>query len=252
MDLRSAVRIVRRHWIIVAITLASTALVTVVLTQRIEPEYEADGSVLLSASPNLPTVEGETQPRNPLENPGSVGVAANSVKQKLESPSLAQELETEGVTAYSVSIPPEGSGALLSLSAQGDTPSAALEGYDRLLDAAREELVAIQYERGIPADLWIDAAPLTSPTDASALNGSRMRILAGVVLLGTVSAFTFAFLADSLRGRGRLRPRWPWRRGKEGEEDEDGDEPVVGYIAGSGEPARPRPVKDRDGGRRTG
>jgi hypothetical protein len=92
---------------------------------------------------------------------------------------------------------------------------ATLETGVRLLE---EELLARQRDAGAPEGTFITADVLSKSDAAVELQGSRLRVMAAVGVIGLAIAATVAFALEALRGGGRRPSRrldavsyWPPR-----------------------------------------
>lgn len=211
MDLGNMLRILRTHWILVAICMTISVGVAAVLVSQVKPEYEARTSVLLLTPPQTQTPDGEVVERNPLENPSGVAVTATALIDVINSPKFVLGMREAGVAnSYEVQINPAGSGALLVARSVATTPGVALASLDTLIDEMRSALAAMQEQAGISESTWIRAEVLTVPDEATTLTGSKTRVLLMVLVAGMLVSVTLAYLADLLYGdrrfiRGRRR-----------------------------------------------
>ena len=203
MDLRTVVRVVARHWVVVTLAMVITAVVAVSLALQIKPTYEATGSMLVLTPSSGETDKGRFD-LNPLTNPGQVAAATTALVEVMQSAPYAERMKAEGVSgAFTLSIPPNGSGAILGLKIESVTPEAALAEYETLVEAVKDEVIALQRRAQIPESTWIQAEELNSPTRATAVSGGKMRVLVGVLLLGFGASFSLAFVADMVYGENR-------------------------------------------------
>jgi uncharacterized membrane protein YdfJ with MMPL/SSD domain len=218
VDLANLFRVVRRHWLVVAVGLVLTLAVAVVLASQVKPEFEAKTTVLLLTPPQTQSAEGETIERNPLENPGAVAVTASALTDVMDSRPFALRMEAAGVTdPYDVEINPAGGGALLFARTTSESPDVALSSLETLLDAMRDELAGIQERAGIAQSTWISAQAITLPDEATPVAGSKTRVGLTVLVLGSAATLALAYAADRIYG-----DRRPWRdrKRRRGEADE--------------------------------
>jgi hypothetical protein len=225
VDLGNLLRVLRVHWMLVAVGLVATAVVAVVLVSQVEPEYEARTSVLLLTPPETQTPEGEVLQRNPLENPGGVVVTATALIDVINSPRFVLAMREQGVSnKYEVTINPAGSGALLVARTSAATPDVALTSLTTLIAEMRSSLANIQEQAGIAESTWIRAEVLTVPDEATTLTGSKSRVLLMVFALGGLATVTLAYLADLAYGDRRFL------RGRRSRKDSDDVSPYASDL----------------------
>jgi hypothetical protein len=214
VDIRDMLRIAGRHLVIIWVGLVATGIVAGYLVSQVEPEYEATASVLLLSPPQVVTDDG---PRdvNPLENPGGVVTTATALVDVMESTRFADHLEAAGLVAdYKVEVTP--GGAILVVRTAANNELAAYEGLGLVIDEMRGELANIQRRAGIAESTWIRAEVLSSPTEATPVSGSRLRVLLVGVGVGVVATYMLASLADRLYGdRKFIRGRRERRRARQ-------------------------------------
>jgi hypothetical protein len=218
VDLANLFRVVRQHWLIVAVGLVLTLAAAVMLASQVKPEFEAKTTVLLLTPPQTQSAEGETIERNPLENPGAVAVTASALTDVMASRPFALRMLAEGVTdPYEVAINPAGGGALLFARTTSESPDVALASLETVLEAMRDELAGIQERAGIAQATWISAQAITLPDEATPVAGSKTRVGLTALALGSAATLTLAYVADRLYG-----DRRPWRdrKGRRGGVDE--------------------------------
>jgi len=205
-------RIVGNHAIVVALGLTATVVVAAFLVSGVTPEYEAKASVIL-----LPpgTYEGPSGVinRNPMENPTGIAVPSAALIDVALSQTFAERLSDEGLTGdYEITLNPSGSGAILNVRTISYDGPSTFDDLGLVLNALADELASIQDRANIDESTWIRAESLTSPSEATAISGSKIRVLAIALSLGLVATYLLAVAADSLYGerhpiRDRLRRR---------------------------------------------
>lgn len=214
MDLPYLIRVINRHRVVVAVTILMTTLVAVGLVRRIEPAFEASGSMLILTQSPSGTPAGATPDLNPLRNAGQVSSASTAMIQVMQSDAVVERLRAEGITdPYTLTLPETGSGAIMTLHTQSGSSVGALVEYTLLVQAVQEELRALQQRAGVAENIWIEARELSTPTQASSLSGSKVRVLGGVFFLGFGASLALAFVADALYGDNRRPLRRPFHRG---------------------------------------
>jgi len=220
MDFRTLVRVVTRHWIVVMCAIAVTAVVAVALALQIKPSYDASGSMLVLTQSSSTSEKGTTE-LNPLTNPGQVAAASTALVEVMMSDPYVERLVSEGVTGtYALTVPPNGSGAILGIKVVSASPEAALADYELLVGAVQDEVQALQRRANIPESTWIEAEELSTPARASVVSGGKVQVLAGALLLGVGASLSLAFAADMVYGENRR----PLRRRGGDDSDEDGSD----------------------------
>jgi len=229
MDVRYLGRVIKRHWVVVASVIMMSIVVAAVLVRRIEPAFEASGSMLiLGPSPKAPVGEEF----NPLQNAGQVSLSSTALIERMQSEAIVERLRAQGLgNPYSLMLPPGGSGAVMTLHTESESSVGALTQYQRLAQAVQDEMRGIQQRAGVDQSVQVEARELSTPIQASSLSGSKVRVLGGVLFLGAASSFALASMVDALYGDNRRPFRRPFHRGTP---VRDGGEATAGN--------RPRPA----------
>jgi capsular polysaccharide biosynthesis protein len=223
MDLRTVVRTITRHWLVVSLALVATALVAVGLVLKIKPSYEVKGSMLVLTKSSGVSPEGPFEV-NPLTNPAQVAAASTALVQLMMSEAYIDKMQDAGVTGtYALDIPPNASGAILDLTVEDTTPEAATASYAIVAQAVTDEAPAFQRRLNIPESTLIKADELTPASRPSTVSGGKVRVLAGVLIVGFGASFSLAFAADLLYGDNRRPLRR--RRHHDDSVDDQGETP---------------------------
>lgn len=207
------VRVLTTHWVIVAVSMLLTVVCAAGLVGRVTPEFEANATLLLLTPNTTETPEGPIT-QNPLENPNRVAVLATALIDVAQSREFAEQLYESGLQAkYEVSFHPSGTGAILSVRTEASDSAVATDDRELLIEALRAEVADIQENAGIDSKAWIriNVLPVSA---ASALTGSKVRVLIITLVLGTVLSYVLALIADSIYGDRRILHGWFGRRGK--------------------------------------
>ena len=257
MDLRSAARIVLRHWILVQIGLMATVGAAVFTSQQVVPVYEAKGSVVIL--PPASVGDGIQNPYTRFDS--SSATTAVTLMAVVNGQAFKQQLTYVGITGtYEVRIDPSSGGSIVDLVVTTGAPRTALDQWDLLRKELQRELFNRQTATGAPSSSFITASSLVTPVSATAVSGRADRVTIAVAVLGAVLAISMAFVADGLRA-GRPR-RWTRKRDDVGDETEpeSKQKPHETRPAATPHPAaksaRPgnkgRPVPQRGGSKETG
>lgn len=207
MDLLQLLKLLVRQWVVVLLTLLTTAAAAIGLSGQVQPEYNADGSVVLLSSVRP---DGAVSALNPWERFGtSQQVAAQALLSVMRSEAFDRRAAAAGITdEFDVLISPTGGGAIIDLSVKGKDNQAVVAELSLLKDALQKELAGLQERSGAPPNSWLTADVLSFPLEATVLTGSKKRAIAGIGLLGTAIAVGLALISD---GHVSRRPR-PQRR----------------------------------------
>ncbi len=93
-----------------------------------------------------------------------------------------------------------GAGAILSLRTTSADPASTTDGMTVVLETLREQLAEAQDRMGIAQSTWITAQPLTGPTPATQVSGSKIRVLGVTLVLGLGLTVLAAVGAERLYG----------------------------------------------------
>ncbi|MEE8603042.1 hypothetical protein [Euzebya tangerina] len=156
MDIFTVAKITLRRWMIVLPVLVLTGVGLWQLSERIEPEYEAVGSVLLQRA--VGQEEGASSQARTVNN--------FIVAEILRSDEVVQDLEARGLpTQYS--IQPQENGGIINIEASGTAPDGLSDTVAVLLERAEAELLQRQQadDLGTGSDAFV---VLSEPTMAAA------------------------------------------------------------------------------------
>ena len=233
MDLRSLIRLLIRRWAVVIPTIAITVFVGQEMLSSVEPEFEANGSILVLAPPET-AVSGTTGTSVDDVSPSSEVVsnpfAEISAALNTSAFALAQlatnEAERERITASGLSADYDvvvlSDGPILSITARAERPTQAVATAKAVMELIAERIDEREARIGVPPERRLDLEVLSTPTKASELTIARTRAIVATVALGIVATLGAGLLAESWatsemrvrsgrRGRGRLR-RWSRRK----------------------------------------
>ena len=204
MDLWSALKVIARRWPIVVAALLVTAVTANVAVGKVDPEYEAKGSIVL-LGPSTVVEGGSVVDVNPyLRLFGAERILANTLVSVMQGPAFAQKLAQAGAGGpFEASLAAEA--AIINIVTRDPDPDATLKRLDTIVDLMKKELAERQRAAGAPPDTWVAADVLTLDDRPATLMGSRVRVLVAVVALGLAIAVSLAFLAESVAQRPRRR-----------------------------------------------
>lgn len=197
----------RRWYFMVPLTLLSL-FAGGYLYRTVPVSYQSQSSVTLLDS----TAVAELAPTfgNPISNAGgSLVVTADVLIRTLQSSDSAKELHSRGVTdRYTVGFAPAADSPLLTLSVTGTDREKVLQETTTLTKFTGEQLKALQAASKVPTGYLVQAAPVVLPQTPVSQPKARYQNIASVVIVGVVSAFLLAILAEGVavvRRRGRAR-----------------------------------------------
>ena len=137
MDILTLLKTIARRWMIVVPIVVVTLLVAFVVGTGTEPEYEADGTVLLVSGVRAPS----------SADSGAV-VTAPVFAEALSSNEVSDRLRKGGVTVpYKVDVDPATS--ILRVTATSDDPAANIRTVEVVLDNLDEELRRLEEATGV-------------------------------------------------------------------------------------------------------
>lgn len=200
MDLPSLLRVLRRHWRVVATVVVLTLGAAATASFLIPPSYRATGTmILLSPAPG----DGS----NAFAQAGS-GVAAEALLSSVNSQSFGIRARDAGIgKEFHVEISARGGGVILVLSTDSDAAPTAMGDFHKLTELLGQELLDVQ-KRGGATAAFITAQVLSSPIEATPLMGSKYRIIIVIVIFGAAVACALAMALESIAA-GKERRRAP-------------------------------------------
>ena len=197
MDFIDALRVLGRRWriVVVGMTLMLIAGVAGILT--IPTTYQSAGQLILLL-PSQST--GPSSPTNPFLNlqPG-LTVTASLIASTMTTQDAQRSLRNDGFTSeYSIALNP-GTGPVLQVSTKDTDGDMAVKTRNEVITRLQDELQRIQVAENAPQRQFIHGRTNSVPNVADALPGSKIRALAVIGALGTITTLIVAFLADRRR-----------------------------------------------------
>jgi hypothetical protein len=213
LDLHSLVRLIVRHWLVAILAVLGTAGAGVYFVNRVAPEYEAKGSLILLAPPSARSPDGELVAVNPFSRfDGSMAITASAMVNIMRSPEMALALHAKGVSGdFAVAPDASGGGAIIALSVTAADSATAVRDFAVVRQAMEELLDELQAQAGAPENTRLRIDGLAPPTNAAALIESKMRAGVAVLLLGALGMVVLLLLAEAWAGW-RVRRREARRR----------------------------------------
>ena len=226
-----------RRWYLLLPLLVLTGIGVVVVGDRVNPEYQSNGSILFY----------ESAVDSPEANPyGNAVPAASAMTVIATGGTFRSEIAEEGFSPdYEIeeaNAKPGTSSPMLAVLVRDGDPESALATRDAVIAKIGEELNARQAQLGVPVTARTSISVLDVPENVSTLTTGPLRAQIVVAVLGVALSFLIVVLVDDLILSARRR-RQLLRSAAERELGPGG--------RGGASPERPgthpdRPAKDRD------
>ena len=207
MDLGDLGRVLRHRKILVSVLLMVTAVASVAGFTRSKVQYKTQASLVVLA-PSKPVVPGskstdEARSINPfLSFGGSQETAAQVLLVRMSDDAIGLKLEEAGVRGEWKFEIKGGSGPLIQVTATEASPDQARSSAGHILDAAGEQLTALQREAGSPDDQMIRMSVVNTPNTPEAVYDGKIRSTALVVALGLLLTIGVPMAVEGVaRGR---------------------------------------------------
>lgn len=151
-------RILLRRWWVVVPTLAVTAGALMLVLTQVEPEYEANASLLL-AGPEL------TQGTQPEGETGTTELSATIVAEIVQGDSVRDQLGGDSLADYRVEVTGD---SILRVVATSDSQGTPVPTVQAVLQAIEEVVATRQQELDVPPEMVPRVDVLSEPTQARA------------------------------------------------------------------------------------
>ncbi len=209
MDFIDALKLLARQWVVLGIGILLTSGVAFTASQAVPPQYQASGQLLLLLKPEA---TGEGTPTNPYLNlEGSLTTMAALIASTVSTEAAQQSLEESGFDAeMSVALQP-GTGPVITVTTADTDAAMALGTRDEVISRMQDDLQGLQDDAGAPDRQRIQSRTIATPETVARLSGSKLRVLAGLYVLGGLLTLVVATLRDRRRqvlanGRGGKQP----------------------------------------------
>lgn len=208
MDFFDLAKLFLKWWFIVVPMVVLTLGVSLLLSDRVQPEFTASGSMILngpSVSEQGDEVDGDdANVSNPLVSSGGLPTTAYVTALSVGSPQVASILADEGLaTSYDVAA--ETRLPIIRFETRSGSREGATQTAIRLVELIEDDLSLRQEAAGVPAGERVT----TEVIDIAAAGGgdysgqNRFRIV--VIALGLACTIAVVFLVESLSQRRRDR-----------------------------------------------
>jgi hypothetical protein len=193
VDFLSLVKTMVRQWRSVVAILLLTMVTVVGLISRHSPSYEADSALLVLA----PASSGDTAINPYAELTKPLATTASALALAVNGPEANERIQKAGGTADYLVVADSESPILSIQVANAPDPTSALRTLDLVAIDLSGELTRWQTKAEVPVEQQFRVEPLTRDSKAQAQNGSRDRLIVGVLFLGVLAAGGVALVADS-------------------------------------------------------
>lgn len=220
MDVVDGLKLVVRWWFVTIPILIVSVAATLVITAGIEPEYVAEGSLLVvGPAVTTSTDTGEETLVNPLLV-GSSGLStvAEIATLSINTPEVARILEEEGLSS-DFAVGAGNRSPILFIEAYASGRAVATETALRVAELIALDLALRQDAAGAPDGQRVTTSVISLSAVGGADYGGRTRIRIVMAVMGVGLSVGAAFLMESIRRR-RDRPGLT-----SGADDADGREP---------------------------
>lgn len=202
MDASRSGRVLARRWIIIILGLAATGCAMAWTWNNTVRLYESQAQVLLlPPSVEVQSPGSPAQVSNPfLQLDYSLSVAADVLVRILTTDPVTSRIrQCGGAQEVTVSrAPPEVGGAIppvAIITASDPTPDTAQATAECGVNDLLNTLDQLQTQTGSSPALAITAQVIEPPTAAAAVDGSRIRALVAIGIVGTALTLLIAFAA---------------------------------------------------------
>jgi hypothetical protein len=212
MDLRSVVKVLLRHLLVVAIGLALTVALALRGGQSVTPSFEAKASLLFVSPSSTWDAEGRPISVNPFARVGMAEqLAASTVLSITRTQDWKERMVARGATGTFVYT--RVAEMVMELRTTAATPELAMHTRDVGAALAEEELLNRQQVVGAPPGTLITINRLPTGDAASELLGSKIKVMFALGVVGAGASATAAFVADAFLPRAVIRRtlRWAFR-----------------------------------------
>ncbi|WP_147918507.1 hypothetical protein [Ruania zhangjianzhongii] len=186
-----------RRWYILLPLLALTGWGAWTAGNGIQPEYEAQATIMLTpgtAATEVPNPYGGLEEANQ-----AVGIVLNSTESRAQI--VEQGLSTE------YEVVPESRSTIMYFTVRADDPETAVTTGVALIDMVEAELTARQSAAEVPSSSQYGIDVLAPPSVLEAIYDGKLRVQAIIGILGASVALVVAVLFDDIVGLVRRRRR---------------------------------------------
>jgi len=197
MDLWSSLHVIARRWYVVVPALALTGIVAALVAANTQVTYTARGSSVLLAPSEANTTNPYTNFNPSLQTTAQV-VGNDVASQATRTTFAVNKLDS----SYRIIVPYDATRSVLlpeiDYTVEAPNAKTALATVDALHTTVSKTLADRQEASGAPRSSWIQSVAGSRSSRAEQNNGSQIRAVAIVGLLGLAISFSLAFAAEGL------------------------------------------------------
>lgn len=190
-----------RRWYVVLPILVLTLLAQLLVLIVVPPKYQVKASIVLVQNGPVNSAANPNAPVNPYVASYSLPALGSLLAQKLLAPETAAAVEAAGQTGKYEVFPSIDQTGSIALSAEDKSPEKARSRVTLLISTASAQLTT--WQSGVPEVGQVSARVLSPPSPAIPQNGSRIRALLVLLVLGLGVSVYLAFLVEGLADRRR-------------------------------------------------
>ena len=205
----------RHKWVSIPVTLLTLlGVVYVIVIQT--ATYQADAKVLLTNPPAPPTaVQIAQDPAlaktdNPFANLGNLTYVADVLIDEVSAAAGRDTLAKAGASGYTLvlddsdqaSIPPA-----IDITGTGANAQTAIRTVQLVTNDLVQDLNQMQLAQNVRSKYMINAIEYVTPTSATVVSSTRLRVAAGVVAIGLIALLVAVSMAQGREERKRRSRR---------------------------------------------
>ncbi|HEX4702842.1 MAG TPA: hypothetical protein VH352_11990 [Pseudonocardiaceae bacterium] len=207
MDFWKTIGVLLRRWYVAVPVFVVALGIGGGVFLKVPTQYQATGTIVLTA----PTAGGVTAidpskasgPGNPLlDFEGSLTITTQLLIQSLSSPSVGQQIVSEGGASYQAGDGNTG-GPFVVIIATANSPQQSELTVSLALKYAQTELDARQKNLNAPPSTYIGTQSVVSPTTATTKISNKVKDAGIALVLGLIIALGAAYGIESFTGRRR-------------------------------------------------
>jgi len=218
MDFGEMFRAIRQQWIVAAVAVLLTLVVTVGAYLAWPNKYQSVAQITLVGSTSLATQTGNGN--NAYLTVGNLTPMAGILETNLSSDQAVKQLKALGVTEpYTVQVPPFATGPFLAITVTGTNKAEITRSVWTIINFSARRLIQLQTNTSIPIPKksLIQAQVIAQPTAPARVLKTKIEVVAGVAVVGIVLSFLLIFGLENARMRRTAKPirRRPVRTAEE-------------------------------------
>jgi len=208
VDLFDVTKLTFRWWYVTVPLLVLTLVSAAVVSARVQPEFTAEGSLIVVGPANAAPVDTDEEPVvvNPLlSQSGALPTTAYIAALAASSPQVARILAEEGLsTAYDVAA--QTRLPIILLEARAQSRDVATNTALRLVELIDDDLRLRQEAADVPPDQRVTVDVIDVSSAGGGDYGGRTRLRIVIVLFGLLATVAAAFALEAARRRRSERP----------------------------------------------